>query len=750
MGTASEYGENVFRRNESYALKNTSSDTVQAVGNYWNATDPSAIDDRIVDNEESGSGPVIFEPFLEEPPTESIEIASEETGEISLGESGASVEITENSDPDGGELQYRRQDTRPLNNSFDGSATAPDGSTVSPDKASQRFWRINAESLSDVTFSVSLDATGTGGVGLPGQQLILKRSESDSTWTPLNTTREGDTLTVSGLTSFSQFAIGGDPASAPPSEVPVLASPSPGATGVPTVPSLSWDSVGQARQYRIQLSPEADFPDATTQSYTTPKTEYAKSPLQRETTYHWRVRAENSKGESGWSEPRQFTTRVPSVTFDVSQSFGGADQAGDYRLVALPGQVERPLGDAVSGSSGSEWQAFWDDGSSENYLAEYDGSDTFAFRPGRGFWLTSRQEWSLSDSVKAVPLGNDQATAIPLHEGWNIISNPLREGTPWSAVQKAHSDSLQPAWAFTGSFQQADTLRSAATGQAYYFLNDQGLDSLKIPYPTSAKSTGKRTLATESKTENIPDGHKGVMMLVAQKSEALRSEIQVGISPEAAAGLGPRDVVAPPAQFSALSLRLKPNGDTPARKGLLAAEWRPPTRESSGDEEGHTFSFQLQAKTSGPVEIEAKGLGSFDGRHVVLLRPSTGQSWDLGETGAVTLREADSTALKLAVGSVSYVQDQEQKVVPDEVTLTSYPNPLRRQATIEYTLTEPTDVRVTVYDVLGRRVAVLADERKEAGRHQVQLDGGRLASGVYFGRLKTEDRTLTQKITVVR
>jgi len=183
---------------------------------------------------------------------------------------------------------------------------------------------------------------------------------------------------------------------------------------------------------------------------------------------------------------------------------------------------------------------------------------------------------------------------------------------------------------------------------------------------------------------------------------------------------------------------------------LLAAEWRPPTRESSGEEEGHTFSLRLQAKTSGPVEIEAKGLRSLEGREVVLLDPASGQSWDLRSDETVTLSETDSTALKLAVGSAAYVQDQEQEIVPDEVTLTSYPNPLRRQATIEYTLTEPTDVRITVYDVLGRRVAVLADGRKEAGRHKLQLDGGRLASGVYFGRLKTEDQTRTQKITVVR
>lgn len=240
------------------------------------------------------------------------------------------------------------------------------------------------------------------------------------------------------------------------------------------------------------------------------------------------------------------------------------------------------------------------------------------------------------------------------------------------------------------------------------------------------------------------------MTLVARKGEALTSEIQVGLGRETASGLDPRDVVAPPARFSTLSLRLVPDGNMPEREDLLAAEWRPPASGTEGRENGHTFSLRLQSETSSPVEISAKELSGLKGRKVLLLDPASGQSWDLRGREAVTLRKADSTALKLAVGSAAYVEDQAQKVMPDEVTLTSYPNPMRRQATIEYTLTDPTDVRVTVYDVLGRRVAVLEDDRKKAGRHRLQLEGDRLASGVYFGRLQTEDQTLTEKITILR
>jgi hypothetical protein len=116
----------------------------------------------------------------------------------------------------------------------------------------------------------------------------------------------------------------------------------------------------------------------------------------------------------------------------------------------------------------------------------------------------------------------------------------------------------------------------------------------------------------------------------------------------------------------------------------------------------------------------------------------------------VTLEEADSTSLTLAVGSAAYVEDQKEDILPNEVTLTSYPNPVQEQATVQYTLPEAGEVSLEVYDLLGRRVATLVKGSKQAGRHQVRLRGGDLPSGVYFGRLEAGSQTVTQKITVVR
>jgi len=223
--------------------------------------------------------------------------------------------------------------------------------------------------------------------------------------------------------------------------------------------------------------------------------------------------------------------------------------------------------------------------------------------------------------------------------------------------------------------------------------------------------------------------------------------VRIEFAEDAKQGLGKGDVIAPPNRFSTVSLRLEAPEGVADRKRLLAAERRPLRAETGG---GTTFDLRLRANTEGPIRLSASGLDAVENRKVALLNSSTGQSYDLRAREAVTLQRVDSTSLQLAVGDASFIKDKRQSVVPDKVTLTSYPNPFRRQATVEYTLPEENDVRLTVYDILGRRVAVLEDGSKQAGRHRVTLRSDGLASGVYFGRLEVGEQTVTQKITVLR
>lgn len=80
----------------------------------------------------------------------------------------------------------------------------------------------------------------------------------------------------------------------------------------------------------------------------------------------------------------------------------------------------------------------------------------------------------------------------------------------------------------------------------------------------------------------------------------------------------------------------------------------------------------------------------------------------------------------------------------------NYPNPFTRRSTIEYTLADDTYVQLELYDIRGRRVAVLVDDMRSAGRHAVRIDGSELSSGVYFYRLRTDAFSMAKKAIVVR
>jgi hypothetical protein len=80
----------------------------------------------------------------------------------------------------------------------------------------------------------------------------------------------------------------------------------------------------------------------------------------------------------------------------------------------------------------------------------------------------------------------------------------------------------------------------------------------------------------------------------------------------------------------------------------------------------------------------------------------------------------------------------------------NYPNPFNPTTVVRYRLPVVNTVRLVVYDVLGREVAVLVDEKKDPGSYEVTFDGSGLSSGVYFYRMQAGDFVQTRKLIVLR
>lgn len=86
----------------------------------------------------------------------------------------------------------------------------------------------------------------------------------------------------------------------------------------------------------------------------------------------------------------------------------------------------------------------------------------------------------------------------------------------------------------------------------------------------------------------------------------------------------------------------------------------------------------------------------------------------------------------------------------EAVAASGQPDAFINGTVIEYSLVLPCHVRMKVYNVAGREVASLIDQRQSAGSHTVSIRTDRLSSGVYFVKMTFGDRSVTKKYVLIR
>jgi photosystem II stability/assembly factor-like uncharacterized protein len=80
----------------------------------------------------------------------------------------------------------------------------------------------------------------------------------------------------------------------------------------------------------------------------------------------------------------------------------------------------------------------------------------------------------------------------------------------------------------------------------------------------------------------------------------------------------------------------------------------------------------------------------------------------------------------------------------------NYPNPFNPSTTIGFTIPASANITVEIYDILGSKAAILLNEVKPAGRHQVQWNAAGFASGIYICQLRAGDFIQSRKMILLR
>ncbi len=122
-----------------------------------------------------------------------------------------------------------------------------------------------------------------------------------------------------------------------------------------------------------------------------------------------------------------------------------------------------------------------------------------------------------------------------------------------------------------------------------------------------------------------------------------------------------------------------------------------------------------------------------------------------GITHATLTYDGAANVVTRACESGGVFQAGGGRTLPDAVTLTgNSPNPFNPATVIGFALPREMTVRLTVFDVRGRAVAVLTEGSLPAGTHEVRWDARDQASGLYFYRLEAPGFQETRKMTILK
>lgn len=112
--------------------------------------------------------------------------------------------------------------------------------------------------------------------------------------------------------------------------------------------------------------------------------------------------------------------------------------------------------------------------------------------------------------------------------------------------------------------------------------------------------------------------------------------------------------------------------------------------------------------------------------------------------------EPKSTRIFSVIGG-TINSNENSTELPKKIQLEqNYPNPFNPSTQISFYLPTPTDVKLSVFDVTGRLVGSILNERRNSGNHTVSFDASHLSSGLYFYSIETVSTKLVKKMLLVK
>lgn len=509
---------------------------------------------------------------------------------------------------------------------------------------------------------------------------------------------------------------------------------------------VAWTPVEGAVSYQVQVYGLTSgvrtlvFSDLEVDpSLTTTQT----TPLNYGQSYVLELTATDQANLSGPLAQRSFrVVDAPSVplTGQTQLSASPALTQQSYRLLGLPGQYE-PLDAAQifeATNTSNTWTVYDYDSQSQRFVG-YNANNPLRFRPGRALWYLSEQSVMPEYEAEAPQLNAQDNFEISIQSGWNLISSVFADETmDWSIIQ-SYNAIEQPLWSFDLEWLQAQTFEAY---EGYYLFSDRAY-TLRIPYgqrpaneQDGAAKTQERPYASLYLTDDSFEYDSFGLQLYTQVIDQRRWPM-------------------PDPEFSSRALWIR------AENRQTESDWDQPYWKGQwSQQEGgllHTnIGYKSDIKSWLTLDLSALSVAMPDLTHALLLLKERSRMLKAAvqPNGKVQFElPIGSDYAQLWLGTEASIAQKEMDLLPKSFAIEAiYPNPFNPATTIQYSLPEVANIRIQVFDVMGRQVATLFDGSQQAGQHRIQWQADSLPSGLYLLRISAPSlsQQLVRKITLIK
>ena len=437
----------------------------------------------------------------------------------------------------------------------------------------------------------------------------------------------------------------------------------------------------------------------------------------------------------------EISLKIGTVSYNASTlsfTVAGAGEdasANDYNMISLPGNYSNSAVSELLSIMGSydntQWRLFaYSNGAYNEYVSA--AKSFSSINTGEGYFILSREAKQVSLPAGTTPDLSENYT-IELEAGrWNIVGNPFSFDISIADIQAANpainfDTDVSAFYGYSaGNYSVTTDLRAY---KGYFIKNDTDtaitLNIPPMPKPSLlAKENCVSRVAINASIESSTEKY-GMIQLVADK----------GFN-----GSLEKDTLPPYISEKAIKLSTE-NGKAIAINGF----------------NGTNTQWKIKAENmpKGLVSLNLSSIDMPENYKIKVIDNVENKAFILDGTSYsfINCDENGSRDFDIVLGTTEYFAADEG--VNAKYALAAYPNPFNPVTTINLELAQTQDVKIDIFNVMGRLVKTIEQKDAEAGTHKFVWNGKdnsdkSVATGVYFLKVKLGAEYKTQKLLLVK